>query len=285
EVTNTPDAITPQSMKGDIRFEGVSFSYDGERDILKDISFSLSSGRTVAIVGPSGAGKSTIISLLLRLFDVTAGRITVDGTDIRKLDLNFLRENIGLVTQDTYLFNASIRDNLLYARPGANQAELEDACIKANIHDSIKTLPRGYDTQVGNRGLKLSGGEKQRLSIARVLLKDPVVTVFDEATSSLDSISESLIQQAVRPMLDQRTSIVIAHRLSSVLAADEILVLKEGRIVQQGAHSALLRQGGLYRQLSFPFPRREKRALRKVGRAEGYGKGAGVYTPKEPQKK
>ncbi|MDD3571394.1 MAG: ABC transporter ATP-binding protein [Eubacteriales bacterium] len=249
EVTNTPDAITPQSMKGDIRFEGVSFSYDGERDILKDISFSLSSGRTVAIVGPSGAGKSTIISLLLRLFDVTAGRITVDGTDIRKLDLNFLRENIGLVTQDTYLFNASIRDNLLYARPGANQAELEDACIKANIHDSIKALPRGYDTQVGNRGLKLSGGEKQRLSIARVLLKDPVVTVFDEATSSLDSISESLIQQAVHPMLDQRTSIVIAHRLSSVLAADEILVLKEGRIVQQGAHSALLRQGGLYRQL------------------------------------
>ncbi len=195
---------------------------------------------------PSGSGKSTIINLLLRLYDVNEGRITVDGIDIRRLDLGFLRRNIGLVTQDTYLFNATIRENLLYAKPDASEGELVAACKKANIHEFIDRLPDRYDTQVGNRGLKLSGGEKQRLSIARVLLKDPAVVVFDEATSSLDSIAESAIQQAVAPMLAQRTSIVIAHRLSTILAADEILVLQQGRIVQRGTHQALLAQGGLY---------------------------------------
>lgn len=249
EVTNAPDAITPARMQGDIAFEKVSFAYEPERQILSDISFTLNSGRTVAIVGPSGSGKSTIINLLLRLYDVNEGRITVDGIDIRRLDLGFLRRNIGLVTQDTYLFNATIRENLLYAKPDATQDELVTACQKANIHAFIDRLPDRYDTQVGNRGLKLSGGEKQRLSIARVLLKDPAVVVFDEATSSLDSIAESAIQQAVAPMLAQRTSIVIAHRLSTILAADEILVLQQGRIVQRGTHHALLAQGGLYAQL------------------------------------
>ncbi|NLG58220.1 MAG: ATP-binding cassette domain-containing protein, partial [Clostridiales bacterium] len=227
----------------------VSFSYEPDRQILNNISFDLNSGRTIAIVGPSGSGKSTVISLLLRLYDVSGGRITVDGIDIRKLDLAFLRRNIGLVSQDTYLFNGSIRDNLLYAKPDATDSQLVEACTKANIHDFIASLPLGYDTQVGNRGLKLSGGEKQRLSIARVLLKDPAVVVFDEATSSLDSIAESLIQEAVAPMLAERTSIVIAHRLSTILASDEILVLQAGRIVQRGRHHDLLAQGGLYARL------------------------------------
>ena len=249
EVKNAENALTPSRMKGNITFQNVSFSYEPDRQILKGISFSLDSGRTLAIVGPSGAGKSTIINLLLRLYDVSGGAIQVDGTDIRQLDLGFLRRNIGLVTQDTYLFNASIRDNLLYAKPDATDAQLTQACQKANIHDFITRLPEGYDTQVGNRGLKLSGGEKQRLSIARVLLKDPAVVVFDEATSSLDSIAESLIQDAVAPMLASRTSIVIAHRLSTILAADEILVMQDGRIAQRGSHQDLLRQGGLYARL------------------------------------
>ena len=249
EIRNAEDAIVPRQIEGRIAFEQVSFSYEADRAILHDISFTLDSGRSLAIVGPSGSGKSTIINLLLRLYDVGGGRVLLDGHDIRDLDLAFLRGNIGVITQDTYLFNASIRENLLYAKPDASEQELVSACVKANIHAFIASLPQGYDTQVGNRGLKLSGGEKQRLSIARVLLKDPPVVVFDEATSSLDSIAESLIQQAIGPMLARRTSIVIAHRLSTVLAADEILVLSGGRIVQRGKHARLLEEGGLYQQL------------------------------------
>ena len=249
EIRNAEDAIVPRQIEGRIAFEQVSFSYEADRAILHDISFNLDSGRSLAIVGPSGSGKSTIINLLLRLYDVGGGRVLLDGHDIRRLDLAFLRGNIGVITQDTYLFNASIRENLLYAKPDASEQELVSACVKANIHAFIASLPQGYDTQVGNRGLKLSGGEKQRLSIARVLLKDPPVVVFDEATSSLDSIAESLIQQAIGPVLARRTSIVIAHRLSTVLAADEILVLSGGRIVQRGKHARLLEEGGLYQQL------------------------------------
>ena len=249
EVQDAPDAEPLPEVQGQVSFEDVTFGYLRSRPVIDGLAFDVPPGSVVALLGPTGSGKSTIINLLLRLYDVNEGRITVDGIDIRRLDLGFLRRNIGLVTQDTYLFNATIRENLLYAKPDATQDELVTACQKANIHAFIDRLPDRYDTQVGNRGLKLSGGEKQRLSIARVLLKDPAVVVFDEATSSLDSIAESAIQQAVAPMLAQRTSIVIAHRLSTILAADEILVLQQGRIVQRGTHHALLAQGGLYAQL------------------------------------
>ena len=177
------------------------------------------------------------------------GSVRFDGIDVRQLDLGFLRDHVGVVTQDTYLFNGTVRENLLYAKPNATQDELVEACKKANIHDFIARQPEGYDTKVGNRGLKLSGGEKQRISIARVLLKDPVVLIFDEATSSLDSLSENMIQEAIDPLITSRTSILIAHRLSTVLAADEILVLKEGQIVERGVHDDLVESGGLYAEL------------------------------------
>jgi len=249
EIKNSPDAIIPKSSEGNISFSHVSFEYEPSRPILKDISFSLDSGKSIAIVGPSGAGKSTIINLIPRIFDATEGIVSFDGIDVKDLDLSFLRSNVGVVTQDTYLFNGSIRDNLLYAKPDATPDELTEACIKANIHDFIEAQPDGYDTLVGNRGLKLSGGEKQRISIARVLLKNPSVLIFDEATSSLDSISENLIQQAVEPLIASRTSIINAHRLSTILAADEILVLSGGKIAERGVHNDLIEAGGLYAEL------------------------------------
>ncbi|UUM12233.1 ABC transporter ATP-binding protein/permease [Clostridiaceae bacterium HFYG-1003] len=249
DIASPPDAVVPKAAAGRVDFEQVSFAYDPDRPILKDISFSLDPGRSIAIVGPSGSGKSTIINLIPRLYDVTGGRVRLDGIDVRRLELGFLRRQIGVVTQDTYLFNGTIRDNLLYARPEATQAELDRACDQANILDFIRRQPQGYDTLVGNRGLKLSGGEKQRLSIARVLLKDPAVLIFDEATSALDSISEATIQEAIDPLIQSRTSIIIAHRLSTILAADEILVLKDGRIVERGIHTDLVTRNGIYREL------------------------------------
>ncbi|NLV69368.1 MAG: ABC transporter ATP-binding protein, partial [Clostridiales bacterium] len=190
EITNAPDAEKPDRAEGRVRFSHVYFAYEPARMILKDVDFSLEKGKSIAIVGPSGAGKSTIINLIPRLYDVTEGSVSFDGIDVRKLDLQFLRRSVGVVTQDTYLFNGTVRENLLYAKPEATRAELEEVCKKANIHEFITAQSEGYDTIVGNRGLKLSGGEKQRLSIARVLLKDPALLIFDEATSSLDSISE-----------------------------------------------------------------------------------------------
>lgn len=249
EIKNEPDAITPDSVHGSITFENVSFEYEKDKPILNGISFDLQKGKTIAIVGPSGAGKSTIANLIPRLYDVTGGRILFDGIDIRKLDLAFLRKNIGVVTQDTYLFNGTIRENLLYAKLDATDDELIDACKKANIHDFIMAQPQGYDAMVGNRGLKLSGGEKQRVSIARVILKNPAILIFDEATSSLDSISESLIQEAIDPLISGRTSIVIAHRLSTIMAADEILVISDGDIVERGTHYDLVGRGGVYTEL------------------------------------
>lgn len=249
DIKNAPDAVIPPYITGNLRFEDVSFYYDEKVPILKGINFTLEEGRSIAIVGPSGAGKSTIINLIPRLYDVTGGRILLDGIDIRKLDLNFLRRNIGIVTQDTYLFNGTIRENLLYARFDATDEELIEACKKANIHDFIMAQPDGYDTVVGNRGLKLSGGEKQRISIARVILKDPAIMIFDEATSSLDSISESLIQDAIEPLIKGRTSIIIAHRLSTIMAVDEILVISDGRVVEQGTHHDLVARGGVYTEL------------------------------------
>lgn len=249
EVESPPTALIPPSVSGELVFEDVHFAYDPAQPILNGINFSVAPGQTVAIVGPSGAGKSTLINLLPRLYDVTGGQIRLDGTDIRDLDLEFLRQNIGMVTQDTYLFNDTIRKNLLYAKADATEAELISACRRANIHDFIVAQPQGYETVVGNRGLKLSGGEKQRISIARAILKDPAILILDEATSSLDSISESLIQDAIDPLLQGRTSLVIAHRLSTIMAADEILVVSSGAIIEHGNHATLLSQGGLYQEL------------------------------------
>lgn len=249
EVQSKPGAPAPDTFEGVLAFDHVSFAYDPEVPILKDVSFDVPAGRSVAIVGPSGAGKSTLINLIPRLYDVTGGRITLDGRDVRDVDLAWLRGQIGVVTQDTYLFNGTVRENLLYARADATQAEIERACREANIHDFIAGLPDGYDTVVGNRGVKLSGGEKQRVSIARVILKNPGLLILDEATSALDSISESLIQDAIEPLLAGRTSLVIAHRLSTIMAADEILVVKEGQIVERGSHQDLLDLNGVYRTL------------------------------------
>ncbi len=249
EIKNADNAITPKDAKGNVEFKHVDFSYSPERKILKDINFELKSGNSIAIVGPSGSGKSTIINLIPRLYDVCSGEVTFDGVDVRKLDLEFLRNNIGIVSQETYLFNGTIRENLLYAKPDATEEELIEVCKKAHIYDFVEKQELGLDTMVGNRGLKLSGGEKQRISIARILLKDPVLFVFDEATSALDSISESKIQEAIDPIIHSRTSILIAHRLSTILAADEIIVLKDGAIAERGVHADLVKKGGIYTEL------------------------------------
>ena len=232
-----------------IVFDHVAFSYTPEKPLLTDIDFTVPGGKMYAIVGPSGSGKSTIVNLIPRLYDVTEGRVMLGGFDVRECDLTYLRANIGMVTQESYLFNGTIRDNLLYAKPDATQAELEAACRAASIHDFIVSQPKGYDTEVGNRGLKLSGGEKQRISIARVMLKDPKILILDEATSALDSISENAIQSALEILMQGRTSIVIAHRLSTILKADRILVVKDGVITEEGTHDELLALNGVYRQL------------------------------------
>jgi len=249
EIKNKEDAIIPETTVGTIEFEHVGFYYEPERQILKDISFSLPTGHCVAIVGPSGSGKSTLVNLIPRIYDVTEGRVLFDGYDVRDLDLSYLRSCVGIVSQETYLFNGTIKENLLYAKSDATDEELIDACDQANILDFINAQEQGFDTMVGNRGLKLSGGEKQRLSIARVLLKDPDILIFDEATSSLDSISERKIQDAIDPLIEERTSILIAHRLSTILAADDILVVKEGQIVEHGTHEELLEKNGVYKEL------------------------------------
>lgn len=248
----------PWRVDGSVVFRNVNFSYDAERQILHDVDFRLDAGHSIAIVGPSGSGKSTLINLIPRLYDVTGGSVEFCGVDVRELPIHGLRANIGIVSQETYLFNGTIRENLLYARPDATEAELIAACDKANILDFIRSQEKGFDALVGNRGLKLSGGEKQRLSIARVLLKNPALLIFDEATASLDSISENKIQEAIDPIIESRTSILIAHRLSTILAADEILVLKDGRIVERGQHAELVKAGGVYTEL---YETQFKRAL------------------------
>ena len=261
EIRNCTYPVTLKDPKGSIQFKNVDFYYNKDRQILKNISFDLECGKSIAIVGPSGSGKSTIINLIPRIYDVIGGKVLFDGVDVRQLDLAFLREQIGIVTQETYLFNATIKDNLLYAKPNATDEEIIEACKKANIHDFIMRQPDQYQTMVGNRGLKLSGGEKQRISIARILLKDPKIFIFDEATSSLDSISEELIQGAIDPLIESKTSIIIAHRLSTILSADEILVLKDGEIIERGQHAELVNLGGVYTEL---YETQFKRALETV---------------------
>ena len=248
-IRNLRHGRKPDVKDKDIVYEHVSFSYDPDKPLLTDIHFTVPGGKMYAIVGPSGSGKSTVVNLLPRLYDVTGGRVKIAGADVRQFDLTYLRSCIGVVTQDSYLFNGTIRENLLYAKADATQEELDAACHIANLSDFIANQPEGYDTMVGNRGLKLSGGEKQRLSIARVILKDPKILILDEATSALDSITENAIQEALEALMEGRTSIVIAHRLSTILKADRILVVQNGVIAQQGTHKELLAQEGIYKQL------------------------------------
>lgn len=239
----------PDVVMQPIEYRHVAFRYDPSKPLLTDINFTVPGGKMYAIVGPSGSGKSTVVNMIPRLYDVQEGSVTIAGVDVRDFDLPYLRSCIGVVTQESYLFNGTILENLRYAKEDATMEEIEAACRIANIHDFLCRQPKGYETEVGNRGLKLSGGEKQRISLARVILKDPKILILDEATSALDSISENAIQDALETMMQGRTSIVIAHRLSTILKADRILVVKDGVIAEQGTHEELLALGGTYREL------------------------------------
>ncbi|MDZ7589974.1 MAG: ABC transporter ATP-binding protein/permease [Rubrivivax sp.] len=262
EVDDPPGAAGLRVTAGAVRFDRVSFAYDAERPILHDLSFEIPAGQTVAVVGPSGAGKSTLARLLYRFYDVTGGAVTIDGQDIRQVTQASLRRAIGIVPQDTVLFNDTVEYNIAYGRPGASRAEVEAVAKAAHIHDFIAATPKGYDTMVGERGLKLSGGEKQRVAIARTLLKNPPILIFDEATSALDSANERAIQAELRAVSRGKTALVIAHRLSTVVDAHEIVVLEAGRIAERGPHAELLARGGRYAQMW---------RLQQSGEAGGHG--------------
>jgi ATP-binding cassette subfamily B protein len=253
EIQNKPGAMVldPQRVQGRITFDHVTFRYEAssERPAVDDVTFEAEPGQLVALVGPSGAGKTTISYLAARLYDVDTGAVRIDGIDVRDLTLESLAESIGIVTQETYLFHSSVRENLLFAKPDATDEEIWDATRAANLYDLIVDLPEGLDTVVGERGYRMSGGEKQRLAIARVVLKNPHILILDEATSALDTHSEKLIQSALRPLMLGRTTLAIAHRLSTILAADQILVVDGGRIVESGTHDSLLRKNGAYAHL------------------------------------
>ena len=246
DVKDPPRALDLSSMRGEIQFDHVSFEYVPSRRAIDDVSFRVEAGQLAALVGPSGAGKTTVTYLLPRLYDPTLGTVRMDGHDLPDLSLDSLRSGMGVVTQEPFLFHSTITENLLYSRPDATQDEMVTACRAEQLHEFIAGLPEGYDTMVGERGYRLSGGEKQRLAIARVILKDPRVLILDEATSHLDSLSESLIRAALEPLFLERTSVVIAHRLSTVLRSDVILVLDRGRLVERGTHRELLAAGGHY---------------------------------------
>ncbi len=247
EITDAPNAKPLTDVKGRVRYDDVSFHYsDDDTPVLSHVSFEIPAGKSVALVGPSGSGKTTICSLLPRFYDVTGGRITIDGKDVRTLTLKSLRSQIGMVQQDVYLFSGTIRENIAYGKPGASDEEIIEAARRANIHDFIRELPDGYDTFVGERGARLSGGQKQRISIARVFLKNPPVLILDEATSALDNESERWIQKSLEELSAGRTTITIAHRLSTIRNADEIIVITEDGIAERGTHESLMKQNGIY---------------------------------------
>jgi len=248
-VKEKPNAIELGDVRGEVRFEHVSFGYDTVSAVLNDVSFTAQPGEVIALLGPSGSGKSTIVNLMPRFYDVTSGRITIDGIDIRDVTLASLRRAIGIVQQDVFLFMDTIRENIRYGRLDATDEEVEAAAKVARIHDFIMSLPDGYDTWVGERGVTLSGGQKQRISIARTLLLNPRILIFDDSTSSVDMETEYLIQQALAELMRGRTTFVIAQRLRTVRRADQILVLRHGRIVERGKHEELLALNGLYRQI------------------------------------
>lgn len=249
DVMDSPDAADAGQLKGHISFEDVSFSYEAEHPVLQNISLDIPAGRTVALIGPSGAGKTTFCSLIPRFYDVSSGNIKIDGHDLQSLTLSSLRRNVGVVQQDVYIFNSTVRENIAYGRPDATDEEIMAAARKANIHDFIMSLDDGYDTLVGERGVRFSGGQKQRISIARVFLKNPPILILDEATSSLDNESERLIQKALDQLAENRTTLIIAHRLSTIKHADEIIVLTDDGLAERGDHESLLRQAGLYARL------------------------------------
>lgn len=251
DIEDAPDAKPLTDLKGHVRYEDVSFHYsDDDTPVLSHVSFGIPAGKSIALVGPSGSGKTTICSLLPRFYDVTGGRITIDGKDVRTLTLKSLRSQIGMVQQDVYLFSGTIRENIAYGKPGASEEEIMEAARRANIHEFISELPDGYDTFVGERGARLSGGQKQRISIARVFLKNPPILILDEATSALDNESERWIQKSLEELSEGRTTITIAHRLSTIRNADEIIVITEDGIAERGTHEQLLEQNGIYAHYS-----------------------------------
>ncbi len=247
--SDAPEAVNVGTLSGKIEFRNVSYAYDGEHDVLHDVSLNIDKGKTFALVGPSGGGKTTICHLIPHFYNIESGEILIDGMEIRKIKNDSLRRNIGIVQQDIYLFNASIRENILYGRLDATDEEVVEAAKRANIHEWIMTLDEGYETVIGERGVRLSGGQKQRLSIARVFLKNPPILILDEATSALDNTTEIMIQEALDELCRGRTTIVVAHRLSTIKNADEIAVVSDGRITEQGTHDELVAAGGLYSRL------------------------------------
>ncbi|MBE6394886.1 MAG: ABC transporter ATP-binding protein [Lentisphaerae bacterium] len=246
EITDSPGAVELVSPRGSVAFKDVSFSYNKEQSVLQNINIELAPGKTVALVGPSGGGKSTICALLMRFYDTCAGKIEIDGNDIRNYTLSSLRKNIGIVQQDIYMFSGTIRENIAYGKPDATMEEIINASKRANIHDFVMSLPDGYDSQTGERGVRLSGGQKQRISIARVFLKNPPILILDEATSALDNESERKIQGALQDLAKGRTTLVIAHRLSTIRHADEIIVIDKGLVVERGTHDILINNDGIY---------------------------------------